>query len=146
MRPVGDWVLVSGDGREPGAPTSWSRLALVAVGGAAGTLVRAGSDVALGGWSTVVVDLVGAFALGALLEALTRRPATPSAARLRLAAGTGFLGAFTTYGTVAVRAAEGLAVAPVRTVLGVVALLLGGVLAAAAGAAAGAAVSRGRAR
>lgn len=140
---MGDWFVVSSSGREPGTRSPWPRLAPVATGGAAGTLVRAGSDAVLGPWSTVVVDLLGAFALGVLLEALARRPAAPGGTRVRLVAGTGFLGAFTTYGTVAVRAAEGLAAAPVSTVLGVLALLLGGALSAAAGAAVGAALSGG---
>lgn len=68
----------------------------VAVGGAAGTLVRAGG--------------------------------------VRLLLGTGFLGALTTYGTLAGRAAEGLRTAPVMTVVELLALLAAGVLAAGAGA------------
>jgi CrcB protein len=53
--------------------------------------------------ATFCVNVVGAFALGVLLEALARRGADVGARqRLRLLAGAGFLGAFTTYSTLAV--------------------------------------------
>ena len=54
---------------------------------------------------TFTVNLVGAFLLGALLEALVR-PAGETARRrqLRLLIGTGFCGALTTYSTLAVEA------------------------------------------
>lgn len=117
-----------------GRETGGRGLGAVALGGAAGTLVRAGTDAALAPWSTVLVDLLGAFALGLLLEALAQLPATSDrAGRLRLLLGTGFLGALTTYGTLAVGAAEGLRTAPVATFVELVALLAAGVLAAAVG-------------
>ena len=86
--------------------------ACVAAGGALGTLARAGLDSAaaarpVGGlfapWSILVVNVVGAFALGALAAFTTARSATSperarALARLKLFAGTGFAGAFTTYG------------------------------------------------
>lgn len=89
----------------------------VAAGGAAGALARGGLDALaeafpLPGafapvasllplaWSTLLVDLAGAFLLGALSALLARRAApTPGLVRLRLFAATGFAGAFTTYGT-----------------------------------------------
>ena len=53
--------------------------------------------------ATFVVNIVGAFLLGVLLEALGRRgPDVGSRQRWRLLLGTGFLGAFTTYSALAV--------------------------------------------
>ena len=81
---------------------------LVAVGGAVGTAGRYGLSQALtpaGGWptSTFVENLLGAFLLGVLLEALVRRgPETRRAQRLRLALGTGVLGGFTTFSSLAI--------------------------------------------
>ena len=81
---------------------------MVLVGGVLGTPARYAVTLALpvraGTWPTptFLVNLVGAFLLGALLEALTR--AGPSGRRdlLRLLLGTGFLGSFTTYSSLAV--------------------------------------------
>lgn len=73
--------------------------ALVAAGGAAGGLLRAAVGEVVPhqpgtwGWSTLLVNAVGAFALAALLSALARRPSE----RVRLLVGTGVLGAFTTF-------------------------------------------------
>jgi CrcB protein len=51
---------------------------------------------------TLVINVTGAFALGALLEGLARRGSDAGRRRvLRLALGTGFLGAYTTYSTLA---------------------------------------------
>ena len=84
-------------GRTPSVAGS---LTLVAAGGCAGTLVRAVLEQA---WpaapgrlptTTLVINVVGALALGLLLGALgERRP------RLRLALGTGVLGGLTTHST-----------------------------------------------
>lgn len=69
---------------------------LVAAGGVVGALARAGVDLAVPhdagtwAWSTVLVNAVGAGLLCALLT-LVRDPA------VRLLAGTGVLGAFTTF-------------------------------------------------
>ncbi|HET8993493.1 MULTISPECIES: CrcB family protein [unclassified Rhodococcus (in: high G+C Gram-positive bacteria)] len=86
-----------------------SALAAVAVGGALGTLGRYYAGLVFPssphGWptATFAVNVVGAFALGLLLEALLRTgPDTGRRYLLRLAAGTGLLGAFTTYSTFAV--------------------------------------------
>lgn len=81
-------------------------VALVAAGGAVGTLARYGVSVAvIGGdrWpaATTAVNLVGALALGLLLGALGRGPGSPRARRVRLALGTGVLGGFTTFSTLA---------------------------------------------
>jgi CrcB protein len=81
-------------------------LAVIA-GGILGAWARYGLSSVLpspGGWPlpTLIINLAGAFLLGTLLEALVRRG--PDAGRLRLIrllAGTGFLGAFTTYSSLA---------------------------------------------
>ena len=83
-------------------------VALVGVGGAVGTLGRFGLTRALpagDGWpmATFVANLAGAFALGLLLEALVRRgPEDEARRRLRLALGTGVLGGFTTFSSLAI--------------------------------------------
>ncbi|MYR04851.1 chromosome condensation protein CrcB [Gordonia sp. SID5947] len=88
-----------------------SALAWVFAGGMAGTGLRYGVEQLLPAegtgwpWGTFLVNLLGAFLLGALLEGLTlvgdddgwRR-------RTRLLAGTGFCGSFTTYSTFALEA------------------------------------------
>jgi CrcB protein len=109
----------------------------VAVGGAAGCLARHGLLTAVptapGGFpvGTLLVNLAGAFALGLLLEALARRGDRPL---LRLGAGTGFLGAFTTYSTFAVEIDLLTRDGAAALALGYAAAsLVGGVLAVAAG-------------
>lgn len=89
-------------------------LLLVALGGAAGSAGRAAIGLA---WpdsplaATLLVNVVGAFLLGALVAVLDG-PRGAGAQRLRrqlrarLLLGTGFCGGFTTYSTVAVQAAE----------------------------------------
>ncbi|QCB95461.1 CrcB family protein [Cellulomonas shaoxiangyii] len=82
-------------------------VALVAAGGAVGTLARQGLGGALGGgagWpvATTVENLVGALALGLLLGALGRGAESPRARAVRLAVGTGVLGGFTTFSTLAI--------------------------------------------
>ena len=84
-------------------------LAAVFVGGLAGTPARYALSLALPGrpghWptGTFVANLAGAFALGVLLEGLARRGDDTGRRRLlRLGLGTGFLGAFTTYSSLAV--------------------------------------------
>lgn len=85
-------------------------MALVFAGGTAGTLARFGVGGVVGvgangfDWPTFTVNVVGAFALGLLLESLLLvGPDSPGRRRLRLLAGTGFLGAFTTYSTFALQ-------------------------------------------
>jgi CrcB protein len=85
----------------------WRYLGLVALGGAIGTGVRAALAAALpsvGGisWTILGINVVGAFCLGLLLESLAH--AGPDLGRrraLRLIVGTGVLGGFTTYSTLA---------------------------------------------
>jgi CrcB protein len=81
--------------------------ALVAIGGAAGTLTRHGITEALDAdrlfpLATFLVNVTGSFALGALLAALLVRDHSTPANRLRLLLGTGFLGGYTTYSALAV--------------------------------------------
>ncbi|SDR82969.1 camphor resistance protein CrcB [Paraoerskovia marina] len=84
-----------------------SLIALVALGGAVGTAGRYGLALALpvvGGWpiATLTANLLGAFLLGLLTEALVRRgPETTGLRRLRLGLGTGVLGGFTTFSSLA---------------------------------------------
>lgn len=113
---------------------------LVVAGGIAGALSRYGLSSVLpspGGWPlpTLVINLAGAFLLGVLLEALSRRG--PDAGRLRtvrLLAGTGFLGAFTTYSTLALEANHLLGAGRSRDAFVYVAItVIGGAIATLAG-------------
>ena len=79
-------------------------LILVAAGGAMGALARFGAStlsVDLLGtrfpWGTLVVNVLGCFAMGALIQAGTTFDMISPA--WKLAFGTGFLGAFTTFST-----------------------------------------------
>lgn len=121
---------------------------LVGVGGFAGTLARYGLGLAIpdaGDWpiATLTVNVTGAFALGLLLEALARLGGDSGSLRAaRLTLGTGFLGSFTTYSSLAVEierlaaagsggialgyAGASLAAGLLAGVLGVVAGSLGG--------------------
>lgn len=91
-------------------PHRQPRLVLAVLAGALlGTPARYGLALLLpvrpGAWPTptFLVNLLGAFLLGALLEGLARRGDDTGRRRLlRLAFGTGFLGAFTTYSALAV--------------------------------------------
>lgn len=114
---------------------------LVAAGGAVGTIARWGLTQALGstagGWptATFVANLVGSFLLGALLEGLLRRGSESPRGRLvRLGVGTGVLGGFTTFSSLALEMERLLATGQVGTgltygvgsvALGLVACLLG---------------------
>ncbi|WP_353108160.1 CrcB family protein [Gordonia sp. (in: high G+C Gram-positive bacteria)] len=76
----------------------------VFAGGVVGTAARWAAEeqwpAHSGQWpvGTFLVNIVGAFVLGALLEGLVRRgPDVGRRRRIRLTAGTGFCGAFTTY-------------------------------------------------
>jgi len=113
--------------------------ALVAVGGAAGTLARHGVAEVLDPdrlfpLATFLVNVTGSFALGALLAVLLVRDHRAPANRLRLLLGTGFLGGYTTYSALAVETdtllrgdhvALGLAYAAGSVVAGLVAAFAG---------------------
>lgn len=113
---------------------------VVITGGVFGALARYGLSTVLpspGGWPlpTLIINMAGAFLLGVLLEALVRRG--PDAGRLRAArllAGTGFIGAFTTYSTLALETNTLLGSGrPADALVYLAATLLGGALATVAG-------------
>lgn len=111
-------------------------LLLVGAGGAVGTLGRwAVSTVVptVARWplATLTVNLLGAFVLGFLLEALLRRGhETPQLRRWRLAVGTGVCGGFTTYSSFAVELDRLVSSGHLGTALGYAAVsLVGGLVA-----------------
>ncbi len=113
---------------------------VVIAGGMFGAVARYGLSTVLpspGGWPlpTLIINLAGAFFLGVLLEALVRRG--PDAGRLRmirLLAGTGFMGAFTTYSTLALETNTLLGAGRTTDALAyVAATLIGGAVATVAG-------------
>src|SRR5689334_15758051 len=74
----------------------------IAVAGALGTLLRYGTGLAAARWlgttlpwGTLLVNVVGSFALGVVAEALHR--STFAGADARLVLGVGLMGGFTTY-------------------------------------------------
>jgi CrcB protein len=88
-------------------------VALVLGGGGLGAAAREGVEQVLPAGShgfpvgTLLVNLVGAFVLGLLLEALVRTGDDVGWRRgARLAGGTGFCGGFTTYSTLAVETVQ----------------------------------------
>jgi CrcB protein len=87
-------------------------LGLILLGATVGTAVRSALESAWPAapgawpWTTFVINLVGSFVLGALLELLSASRLTPAWQRgLRLGLGTGLLGGFTTYSTFATETA-----------------------------------------
>ena len=81
-------------------------LGIVFVGGALGTAIRSLLGDAFAGpsgswpWTTLAINLSGAFLLGLLLEALVRSGTDTGTRRLaRLGIGTGVMGGYTTYST-----------------------------------------------
>lgn len=88
--------------------TDAAHMAVVAMGGFFGTLAR----YEIGLWlpsrtsdlpiATLLINIAGAFVLGLLLQVLTHHGKDEGGRRIvRLALGTGFLGAFTTYSSLA---------------------------------------------
>jgi CrcB protein len=77
----------------------------VFVGGMLGTAARFGVDslfphsITEPSWNTIIVNVVGSFALGMLTGTLWIRPSTP--AWLKAGLGAGVLGSFTTFSAVA---------------------------------------------
>jgi len=118
-----------------------------ALGGVLGALGRYGLAEALPHrvgtwpWAVLLVNLTGCLALGLLIVALFARH--PDSRWLRPFLGTGVLGGYTTFSTFAVDAVQLTdAGRPVVAVAYVVASVVGGVLAAAAGVSLGRAVRR----
>ena len=130
----------------------WSSVLVVFVGGALGTtlryLISAVVPPVLGlPLATLGINVVGAFVLGWLLEALALRGPDEGRRRAaRLFAGTGILGGFTTYSAFAVDT-DGLIVAQSvgGSIVYAVATVAVGALASIAGIAVGAAIGRRRA-
>ena len=123
------------------APTGYAAgLALVALGGAAGTLARYGLGLL---WAdaagvTLAVNLAGAFVLGALVTLLGSAAARSwpgaRAERLRLLLGTGVLGGFTTYSGLATQTGQLLLAGDAPSALGYAGFsLVGGLVASLAG-------------
>lgn len=121
-------------------------LALVVIGGTFGTAARQALSLAFppaGGVPYVIlgINVGGAFLLGVLLDAVSRRgPDRVRRRTLRLLLGTGFLGGFTTYSALATdaaalvgegRAGAGGAYALATVLIGAVASYAGIALAAA---------------
>ncbi len=94
--------------------------------------------------ATLVVNLAGSVVLGVLLEALARSGGDPGRLRdVRLVAGTGFIGAFTTYSTLAVESDLLVRAGHVATAAGYVAIsVVGGLVGAGMGVAGAARVGR----
>lgn len=96
-------------------------LLLVAAGGAVGTGLRYALSSTLGpsgAWptATLVENVVGAFVLGLLLETLLcRGPETARGRAVRLGVGTGVLGGFTTFSSLAIELERLLAAGAVGT-------------------------------
>ena len=79
----------------------WRELAAVGVGGMLGTGIRMLADTVIPHeatgfpFSTLLVNVVGAFVLGVLVSSIWTRPRTPN--WLRAGLGTGLIGSFTTF-------------------------------------------------
>ena len=114
--------------------TGAATFAVVLAGGTAGAAAREALTLALPTtgaipWTILGINLLGAFLLGLLLDALARRgPDRGRRRTVRLLLGTGLLGGFTTYSALAVRAAELLGAGEVGAGLayGLGTVLLGG--------------------
>lgn len=87
-------------------------IALVLLGGSLGTAAREALSLAIGSVRGVpitiwAINVVGALLLGILLESLARRgPDHGRRRRIRLGVGTGFMGGFTTYSSLATGTAQ----------------------------------------
>ena len=113
---------------------TWQFLVVVAAGGAVGTSIREVLSLVIPPWgafpaSTFLINIFGAFVLGALLESLVRRGPDEGRRRtIRLFVGTGILGGFTTYSSLATDTA--LRLQPSQTGIGLIyaaaTLLVGG--------------------
>ncbi len=100
--------------------------AVVLVGGAFGTAVRAALESAFpaqpGGWpwTTFAINVSGSLLLGLLLETLSRRGPDAGLRRyLRLGVGTGVMGGYTTYSTFAVETVRLLGLGGAATFIGI---------------------------
>ncbi|MEZ4401622.1 MAG: CrcB family protein [Kofleriaceae bacterium] len=118
-----------------GAAVSLGVALALALAGALGTLARYGVAMAMGPggrlpWPTLVVNVLGAAAIGLVVAVCAAR----DAGRLRLVLATGFLGGFTTFSSLALESVQLLerrAWGPAAVYVGVT--LVAGVAACAAG-------------
>ncbi len=100
------------DPADPGVLARLAQFGWVALGGAVGTLGRAGLSALIGDVAglplgILVINVTGALALGVLLQALALRgPDRGSRRSARLLLGTGVLGGFTTYSLLATDVAQ----------------------------------------
>ncbi|MCC9175027.1 fluoride efflux transporter FluC [Arthrobacter sp. zg-Y179] len=84
----------------------WAPISLVFLGGAAGAASSEGLTLLIPNLGEVpvaipIINVVGAFLLGYLYEAVTRLGSAPTGKNLKLLLGTGFCGGFTTYSSLA---------------------------------------------
>ena len=123
-------------------------IALVLLGGMIGAAGREGLSLAMpaqGGipWSVFIVNVVGAALLGYLLTVLvSRKRQTQTHRDIRLFAGTGLLGGFTTYSSLATDTAVLLDSRPGTAIAYAVASVLFGIVAAGVGIRIGTVLSR----
>lgn len=118
------------------SPMSFRDLLLVAGGGAIGAIARYGASAMCSGlfgdrfpWGTLLVNVVGCFLLGWLLSTSLATISDP----LKLALGTGFLGAFTTFSTFGVQTLQAWQRSPLLAIANVGTNLIIGLAAAALG-------------
>lgn len=111
-------------------------IAYVFLGGMVGVAARLGLTLAIpeqrgDEWAVLTANLLGPFLLGLLLTALAaRRPETPGRRDLRLFAGTGIMGGFTTYSSLAVNSATLVETDGFIGILYALGTLVGGILTA----------------
>lgn len=131
----------------------WRYIGLVFIGGAIGTAARYLLSLSIPAWNglpvaTFGINVTGAFLLGLLLETLSRSgPDEGKRRAIRLFAGTGIMGGYTTYSSFAVDADGLIATAHLGdSVLYAVATVLVGAAASVGGIVLGAAIGRARTR
>lgn len=131
----------------------WRYIGLVFVGGAIGTCIRYLLSQVIPSWNgvpvaTFIINVTGAFLLGWLLETLSHGGPDVGARRnIRLFAGTGILGGYTTYSTFAVDT-DGLIASEhfANSIAYGLATIIVGAIASVVGIACGAAIHRARSR
>ena len=118
VSPDTDPHLSAGSGTDEApirSPGTLRWVPLILLGGAVGTAFRAALETLFPAaptalpWTTLVINLIGSFLLGVLVEALSASGPDRGVRRgMRLTLGTGVLGGFTTYSTFMVETADRL--------------------------------------